>query len=399
MTVRIVTITSNNIRNKTAMQKKPIAYIVSMGAGLEAFIYREVEALCDHGVSIVLFATKFNKGDVFSPKPDWPYHFLSLKRLVVEAPILLLKMCLRPALLLEALRDGGLIYLVFATKFAPIMKRSGVRQIHCHFGDSKFFIGYYCKRLTGLPLSVTIHAHEFYTNPNVSIFRKALKASDRIFPIASRWCDRLSAEYAVPPEKIRLNHLFVDLDLYRPTDELKVLAVGRFTERKGFQYLMEAAKQLSDLKIQFIFVGFGEIDLCYMADEIGVRDKITVFNKMDQEQLRIFYQTADILCVPSITTKKEGAEGIPVVLMEGMACGLPVVATRCGAIEELVENMLIDEQSVDQLAVAIRELALNDELRISQGRRNREIVMEQFSKSNIEQFSEWLDEVAVPLSE
>ena len=376
-----------------SVERKPIAYIVSMGAGLEAFIYREVEALYASGASVIFFATKFKAGDVFSPKKEWRCYSLPLTKLVIELPIIGLRMLARPRLLLDALRNGGLIDLVFATKFAPIMLREGVGQIHCHFGDHKFFIGYYCKRITGLPLSVTIHAHEFYTNPNPALFRKALLGADRIFPIAERWCELLKKEYSVPEDKIRLNRLFVDTDLYKPTQEIKVLAVGRFTERKGFNYLLEAICQLPDLDIRLIFVGFGEMDLNKMAREHGVAGRVTVFNKMDQEQLRVIYQAVDILCVPSITTDKEGAEGIPVVLMEGMACGLPVVATKCGAIDEIVEEYVVDEGSAVQIADAIRKLALDPKLRKQQGERNREKVEKHYSLANLYQYGRWLDEI------
>lgn len=372
---------------------KPIAYVVPMGAGLDTFIYREIEALYASGSSVILFATKFKAGDVFSPQGKWPYHCLSTRELIFELPVIAMKMLARPKLLIDAIRDGGLVDLVFATRFAPIMLRDDVRQIHCHFGDHKFFIGYYCKRITDLPLSVTIHAHEFYTNPNPALFRKALADADRIFPIAQRWCELLKKDYAVPEERIRLNRLFVDTDLYKPSKEIRVLAVGRFTERKGFHYLLEAASRLADLNIRFLFVGFGDVDLCKKAGELGVSERVTVFNKMDQEQLRVIYQSVDILCVPSITTEKEGAEGIPVVLMEGMACGLPVVATNCGAIEEIVEEYLVDEHSPAQIADAIRTLASDPELMKQQGDRNRSVIEERYSLSNLQKFGGWLDEI------
>jgi glycosyltransferase involved in cell wall biosynthesis len=364
-----------------------------MGSGLEAFIYREIEALFASGKEIVIYATKFKKNDVFSPKPEWSYEKASLIWLAITLPFVFLKMLLRPALLMEAINDKGIIDLVFATRFSSSMRARGIGQIHCHFGDHKFFIGYYCKRITGLPLSVTIHAHEFYTNPNPALFRKALGAADRIFPIAIRWRDILINEYSVPKDKIRLNRLFVDAQIYSPNKAIRILAVGRFTERKGFHFLMQAAGMLGDLDLQFIFVGFGDLDLNAMAKSIGVSDRVAVFGKMDQVQLRVMYQSVDILCVPSITTEREGAEGIPVVLMEGMACGLPVVATRCGAIDEIVEDILVDESSPQQLADALRRLAVSEDLRKEQGLRNRRIVEANYSIENIGKFDECLDEI------
>ena len=155
--------------------KQPIAYIVPIGAGLDSFVYREIEALNSIGQKIILFATKYIKGDIYSPKDEWLCYSLSGKQLLVQFPWIFLRILLNPVLILEAIRTKSLIDLVFATKYSLIMKRKGVKQIHCHFGDHKLFIGYYCKKLTGLPLSVTIHYHELHVNPNEEIVKKAIK--------------------------------------------------------------------------------------------------------------------------------------------------------------------------------------------------------------------------------
>lgn len=373
------------------MSKRKLAYIVSMAAGLEAFIYREIEELERLGYEILLCATQYTQNDVFAAKTHWRYSVLSKKGLIFALPRILRSWFSRWGVWREAWRTNSVIDLVAAIYFLPFIKQAGTEQIHAHFGDHKLFIAYYCKRLSGLPLSVTIHAHEFYTNPNALLFRIALRNADRIYPIAQKWCDRLIQEYAIPKEKIFLNRLFVDTEVYTPYKPVWVLAAGRFTERKGFHYLIKAAQRLAEENIHFVFVGFGEVDLKQLALEGEVSHKVTVYAKMDQAQLRFMYQRADILCVPSITTEREGAEGIPVVLMEGMACGLPVVATPSGATTELVDEIVVEEHSVDQLAAAILRLAQNPEERRLQGIRNREKVLLLFSKANVEKFARDLD--------
>ncbi|TCK19479.1 glycosyltransferase involved in cell wall biosynthesis [Thiogranum longum] len=377
-----------------AENKKTIAYIVPMGAGLETFVYREIDALFNKGRKLFLFATKYRKGDVFGPKEDWSFRTLTPLELLIRSPIIALRALLHPGLLVEAARDRALVDLVFALDYAPVMKRNNIAQIHCHHGDHKLFVGYFCKKLTNLPLSVTIHAAEFYTNPNPSLFRKAVRYCDGVFPISRKWYDLLKNDYGVDESRIHLNRLFVDVSLYRPVSRVNILSVGRFTERKGFQYLLEAIGKLQDVDAHFCFVGFGDMDLQHLAEELRVSDRVTIFSKMNQEELRFLYQSVDILCVPSITTQREGAEGIPVVLMEGMACGLPVVATRCGAIDEIVDQIIVDERSSGQLASALRKLIENPELRKDLGKRNREYVEQNYSEKNVDRFEEGLDLIA-----
>ena len=76
-------------------------------------------------------------------------------------------------------------------------------------------------------------------------------------------------------------------------------------------------------------------------------------------------------------------EGIPVVLMEAMACGLPVVATRAGAVPEIVKDILVDEKSPEALANAIRHLAEQPDMRKRQGKFNCELVARDYSIRNI----------------
>ena len=81
------------------------------------------------------------------------------------------------------------------------------------------------------------------------------------------------------------------------------------------------------------------------------------------------------------------------VALEAMACGMPVIATDAGAVNEIVEQILVAEKSPQELADAIRLLTGNPELRREQGRRNRTIIEQQYSRSNVEQFASELVKV------
>jgi len=358
-----------------------------MGKGLDLFVYRELEELERRGVQVTLYATKFKHGDVLGPKPGWRYYHLTGLGLALRVPVLLLRAFTRPALLLHALRHHALVDLVFALWYAPLMKQTHTGQIHCHFGDHKLFIGYYCKCITGLPLSVTIHSHELHVNPNPRMFDVAIHACDRVFAISRLAVDLLVQRHKVPVSRVELSRLFVDVDDWRPARPVRVLTVARFEPQKGFHDLFSAVKLLSDVSVEFVVVGFGPMDVRALAEKTGVADKVVFYDKLGPRQLRMIYQSCDIYCLPSISHPTQGKEGIPVVLMEAMACGLPVVATRCGAVGELVKEILVDEGSPEQLAAAIRLLSEDPALRRRQGERNRQIVEDEYSISNVERFA------------
>jgi colanic acid/amylovoran biosynthesis glycosyltransferase len=165
---------------------------------------------------------------------------------------------------------------------------------------------------------------------------------------------------------------------------VRVITVARFEPQKGFDYLFKAAALLEDCNLEFVVVGFGPVDVKLLAKESGVGNRVVFFDKLGASQLRLLYQSCHIYCLPSITHPEQGMEGIPVVLMEAMACGLPVVATRAGAVPELVREVLVEEKSSEALAGAIRYLASHPEERRRQGLRNRATVQRDHSMANMD---------------
>lgn len=380
-------------------QDNVIGYVVAMGKGLESFVYREIEQLTEMGLKIVLFSTRYKKYDIFSPKAEWPCFVLSPILLVILSPLIMIKALIRPHLLLHAIQYKSIIELAFALHYAPRMLKEKVTQIHCHFGDRKLFVGYYCKRITGLPLSVTIHSHELHVNPNERLFRVTLQECDRIFAISQLAVDLLVNRFAAPRKRVVLNRLFLDMSIWTDKQPVRVITVARFEPQKGFDYLFKAAELLKDTDTKFVVVGFGPLDVKSLAKQIGVQDRVVFFDKLNQAQLRLLYQSCDIYCLPSISHPEQGMEGIPVVLMEAMACGLPVVATRAGAVPEIVKDILVDEKSPEALANAIRYLSERADVRKHQGKSNRELVARDYSIRNIRDLYDGLRAIDKPVSD
>ncbi|MEZ6081285.1 MAG: glycosyltransferase family 4 protein [Pirellulaceae bacterium] len=105
-------------------------------------------------------------------------------------------------------------------------------MLYSTFGDRKFFIGYFCKRLTGLPLVCTIHAYEIYQNPNPKMFAHAAPFADQIITVSQYNFQQLKDRYGVEAHDLELVRCCIDTQEYRPQEKFKILIVGFFAERK-----------------------------------------------------------------------------------------------------------------------------------------------------------------------
>ncbi len=332
--------------------------IVSMVSGLESFVKREVEELADRGYSLRLFATKYRPSPGFEPRTGIPFHVPSAWGVVsglvswsIRRPLLVY------SLLYESVRLKGIIEALLALSWANTLLDNRIEIIHCAFGDRKYFVGYFLQRLTGLPLTVAIHAHEIYAQPNPPLFMQALQHTAGIVTISEKNKQLLIEKYGIAESAIDLIRLSVDKEFWkRDSTIINVLTVARFTPRKGWLELIEAAKQLGP-GFHFYGVGFGEMDIEALAQAAGVTHHFTIFPKLRPPHLRLLMQACDIFCLPSKPTAEEGSEGIPVVLMEAMSMGMPVVSTDDGSIAELVDQEIVPPGDVNALVEALRRSA------------------------------------------
>lgn len=368
-----------------------IYYIISNKNGLESFIHREMLLTKGAGHDVVALCFFHNKDEHFQLDNIPQYVAIKPKSIllgligVVRSVVYYKKLrILRNYLLIAGW--NGLIDILIAHYFNRNIDKNSF--IQCHFGDRKFFVGTLIKELnTHNKLGITVHAHELYANPNPTLFNSCLLKADRVVTI-SHLNKKLLLELqpALPPDKIRVIFLSIDLKLFSVNqNKVKVLTVSRFTERKGFHELFEAIKLLSRPNVEFICVGWGNLDLNQLAADYGVKDFVTIFNKMSSKQLRYFYSTCDIFCLPSKATNEEGSEGIPVVLMEAMASQMQIVTTTNGSIPELVDNIVVEENNSTALAEGLlRAIEINYNNQECQriGLKNREKVLNKFSVLN-----------------
>jgi len=362
-----------------------VAVILSMMKGMDHFVYRELGIISECGSQISLFPTKLKPG-LYNSKSDWELLQWNPIEVVFSQLFFAFKFPQKYfALLGEAIRFNALMDFAIAWFFSKNMRKIDV--IYAIFGDHKFFIGYFCKKIINRPLVVTLHAYELYQNPNPALFVHALHQCDQIITVTEYNRELLQTKFGIDPTLVKVVRVSVDTDEYHPGEKFVILIVGYFDERKGHEILFKAIKELGLPDLQVWVVGSANnrataVDVRGQASSIGVDEQVAFFGELGGTALRAVYQKCDLFCAPSRTDQHGLAEGFPTVLMEAMSFGKPIITTRHVEIPRIVPEIIVEENDVHGLAEGIRKLYLSKELRLSQGITNRSIAEKLFSIQN-----------------
>jgi len=173
----------------------------------------------------------------------------------------------------------------------------------------------------------------------------------------------------------------IDLGDYRdepdepPRETLgkRILFVGRFNPVKGIQYLVRAMKIVCEVlpDAKLILVGDGEEreNLEHLTNSLGIRDRVDFVGMIPHEKIPDYLCQADIFVLPSLS------EGFPLVILEAMACGLPIVATRVGGVPDIIEDgvngYLVESGDFQKMANKIIFILENQPLKLLISKNNR----------------------------
>jgi glycosyltransferase involved in cell wall biosynthesis len=367
-----------------------------------SFIRREIRALEDLGVEIVRYAIR-PQVDGLNDADD--KRELQLTRHILRAGVFVLAgctvraFCTQPRATFEALRvalgigwksERGLLrhlaYLVEATVLASWCRRDSVQHLHAHFGTNAAAIAMLASMLADIPYSFTAHGpDEFEKASLLSLDEKLRRAA---FAVCVSSYGRSQLMRWVPSDlwrKIELVHCGLDPVYLRgeappPVAAPRIVCVGRLCVQKAQTLLAEAGARLRDDGIAFeiVLLGDGPLrpDLEAAIRSERLEGRVVVVGWASGDRVRHEIAGARVLVLPSL------AENLPVVIMEAMALGRPVISTYVAGIPELVrpgENgWLVPPSDVAALTEALREaLAAPIEQIARMGAAGRKRVLEQ----------------------
>ncbi|MCH8801835.1 MAG: glycosyltransferase [Chloroflexi bacterium] len=195
------------------------------------------------------------------------------------------------------------------------------------------------------------------------------------------------ARFGVPRDRIHTIGNGVDHDFYRPSSPRHNLDgfdgvtlgrpycifVGQLMKRKGVHYLLKALSQTPDLSCLIVGEGPERESLTALAHSLGISDRVVFAGARPPADLPGYYSAADFFVLPSL------AEAFPLVLLEAMSCGLPVIATKADGTLAIVRDgyngLVVEPGDVAGLASRLREMTADNTLRRIMGARARETVV------------------------
>ena len=302
---------------------------------------------------------------------------------------------------------GALAYFPMTVHFAREMQRLGVTHIHAHFANHPALVALAAHRMTGIPFSFTAHGSDIHVRQK--FLDRKIEAASFVVTI-SDYNKRFMVEHCQGrhEEKIHVVRCGVDAEVFRPSStrtegaRYRIVCVASYEEVKGHRYLLDACARLRERGVDFVcdLVGDGPLqqDVAARVESAGLGSHVVMHGTMPRERVAAMMREADVVVLPSVFTARGDREGIPVVLMEAMAVGLPVVASRISGIPELVldgrTGLLVEPTDSDGLARALEKICQDPALARSMGEAGRRHVLKEFDlQKNTEQLIELFREV------
>lgn len=364
-----------------------VAYLVNQYPHVShSFIRREIAGLEACGVAVARFAVRPPGPDVVDPA-DLAERGRT-RSLLAAGKLALLTAALAAfvrnpvrwaAALRVAWRMGGaagkrlrhLAYFAEACLLVRWLRESGAAHLHAHFGTNPAAVARLTRILGGPPYSFTVHGPEEFDRPDA--LSLGGKITDAAFVVAVSSFGRSQLyRWARPDDwgKVQVVRCGVDAAFLdsgpRPVPPVpRLVCVGRLAEQKGQLVLVEAAARLAaECEFELVLAGDGPMRPAIEAAvaAAGLRDRVRVTGWLSNDAVRVEMAAARAVVLPSF------AEGLPVVLMEALALGRPVVTTYVAGIPELVRDgvngWLVPAGDVDALADALREVLRTSPVRL-----------------------------------
>ena len=272
-----------------------------------------------------------------------------------------------------------------------------VVHLHAHFAHSPTSVALFGALMADIPFSFTGHAKDIYTQ-NRDQLREKIDMAELVVTCTGynkQFLRKLAPDTRTPVHRV---YHGIDLNLFhnancrrRPKPPYRILTVARMTAKKGIDTILEALVLLKKRGIDFTstLIGDGDERDKVMGEIIalGLQDRCRWLGTLPHEQVIKEFEQADVFVLGCRVAENGDRDGIPNVLVESLAMGLPAVATTVSALPEIIRpgetGLLAEPDNPAGLAEAMLEMLTNTELRENCIQQGHTLVADHFNNQQL----------------
>jgi glycosyltransferase involved in cell wall biosynthesis len=300
----------------------------------ERFIARELTELLRRGVDLTVFCFKELEGNAAGDE-DW--HGLIERRVLLPRGLI-------PSFLTQRW-VVDVAHIRRAAALADHVREDGFGHIHAHFASLPSTVAMLASEETGVPFSFSAHARDLFASPE--LLREKMDQCACVFTCHARGQDYLQRNFG-GGDRVRLMRHGLPLErfpfLERTRDQrgapLRILAAGRFVQKKGFDDALAAlahpALAQRDCVLHILGDGTGEYNLRERAASLGIEARVCFDYPRFGRELRQRFDAAGLFIAPYKQAPDGDVDGVPNVIIEAFAVGLPVIGTDAGSLPEVL---------------------------------------------------------------
>ncbi|KAA9395436.1 glycosyltransferase family 4 protein [Kocuria coralli] len=398
-----------NDRSQVQETEHRVGYVLKVYPRFsETFIVTEILAREALGEHIEIFALRHSTDPRFHPelaRVQAPLHYVPRPfkaseawEVMARAQRVIPDFGRRLAAALPELAETDASEVHQGVELATMAVERGITHLHAHFASLPAHAAEIASRLSGVPFSVTTHAKDlFHESVQHDRLARTLRRAEHTVTI-SRYNEAfLDSAFPHDSDRVHLIYNGLELDRFPYQDPapaggtLHVVGVGRLVEKKGFHVLIEAVARAraSGVRLRLTIAGGGEREtaLRELAAAESVTDVVEFLGPRTQREVATLLRSADVFAAPCVIGADGNADGLPTVLLEAMAMGVPVIATDVTGIPEVVRNehprtgILLRAGDAEALAGALATVAEPAWERVAVARAARDLVERTFDSA------------------
>ncbi len=361
------------------------------------FVHRLMQEISKQGHDILVIAP-YTGG-----KKEYTLEGINVERYNYFYPRRFQKLCGRSGMI-DNVKEGFLVKLqifsfLFFNVFYSLSKLKDMDIVHVQWPIPNGLGALFLKKIYKIPYINTIHGEEVYLSKRYhTLFALKWLVNNSSKTITNSSATRDSClEVGLNGEKFEVIPFGVNTNFFKPLNILKndkyfqILSVGYLIERKGHEYLIKAIKKVlkkhDDVRLKIVGSGPLKSKLINLINELKLKSKVEIVDNIPDEKLLFLYNSSDLFVLPSIVDSQGNTEGLGVVLLEAMACGLPVIGSDVGGISDIIKNgengILVSQKNIVNLTTEINKMIENEFLLKKYSFKGYEMIYRSFNWNKI----------------